>query len=245
MGAQILGQLVGDANSSFWSYWRSRPGVFAVGGMHSPFALADVDAALASGLFREPYVEMWRDGRRLPVTDFTSTRTVARENPGGFADEVKIRALLDGGATMLLHASTVFLSAFLLFLVQPILAKQILPWFGGAAIVWTMCMVFFQLVLLLGYAYAHWLSGRVRGEKQVYVHIALLAASLVGEEAREAPGTLVMRWAIAPPVQLSASASVRPRAASASSAVAAATAVKRILRCTNTAGSSVMTASAM
>ncbi|WP_087885197.1 JmjC domain-containing protein [Streptomyces alboflavus] len=103
MGAQILGQLVGDANSSFWSYWRSRPGVFAVGGMHSPFALADVDAALASGLFREPYVEMWRDGRRLPVTDFTSTRTVARENPGGFADEVKIRALLDGGATMLLR----------------------------------------------------------------------------------------------------------------------------------------------
>src|SRR5512140_3042896 len=56
---------------------------------------------------------------------------------------------------MLLHAATVFLSAFLLFLVQPVLAKQILPWFGGAAIVWTTCMVFFQLVLLLGYAYAH------------------------------------------------------------------------------------------
>src|SRR5260221_386814 len=53
---------------------------------------------------------------------------------------------------MPLHAATVFLSAFLLFLVQPLLAKQILPWFGGAAIVWTLCMVFFQLVLLLGYA---------------------------------------------------------------------------------------------
>ena len=59
---------------------------------------------------------------------------------------------------MLLYAATVFLSAFLLFLVQPLLAKQILPWFGGAAIVWTLCMVFFQLVLLLGYAYAHWLA---------------------------------------------------------------------------------------
>jgi SAM-dependent methyltransferase len=79
---------------------------------------------------------------------------------------------------MLLHASTVFLSAFLLFLVQPILAKQILPWFGGAAIVWTMCMVFFQLVLLLGYAYAHWLTSRVDAKKQAWVHIALLVAGL-------------------------------------------------------------------
>jgi MFS family permease/SAM-dependent methyltransferase len=79
---------------------------------------------------------------------------------------------------MLLHAATVFLSAFLLFLVQPILAKQILPWFGGAAIVWTLCMVFFQLVLLLGYAYAHWLASRVGARKQAWIHIALLVASL-------------------------------------------------------------------
>jgi hypothetical protein len=62
---------------------------------------------------------------------------------------------------MPLHAATIFFSAFLLFLIQPVLAKQILPWFGGAAIVWTTCMVFFQLVLLLGYAYAHALT-RVR-----------------------------------------------------------------------------------
>src|SRR5687768_4248425 len=80
---------------------------------------------------------------------------------------------------MPLHAATIFLSAFLLFLVQPILAKHILPWFGGAAIVWTLCMVFFQLVLLLGYAYAHWLTSRVHASKQAYVHLALLAASLV------------------------------------------------------------------
>src|SRR6476646_3600990 len=80
---------------------------------------------------------------------------------------------------MQLYAATVFLSAFLLFLVQPILAKQILPWFGGAAIVWTLCMVFFQFVLLLGYAYAHWLTSRVAPSRQAWIHVALLAASLV------------------------------------------------------------------
>jgi len=77
-----------------------------------------------------------------------------------------------------MYAATILLSAFLLFLVQPILAKQILPWFGGAASVWTLCMVFFQLVLLLGYAYAHWLAGKMRGARQAWIHIGLLAASL-------------------------------------------------------------------
>ena len=79
---------------------------------------------------------------------------------------------------MLLHAATVFLSAFLLFLVQPVLAKQILPWFGGAAIVWTTCMVFFQLVLLLGYGYSHWIVSRVPPRRQGLVHIGLIALSL-------------------------------------------------------------------
>jgi SAM-dependent methyltransferase len=78
---------------------------------------------------------------------------------------------------MPLHAATIFLSAFLLFLVQPLLAKQILPWFGGAAIVWTLCMVFFQFVLLLGYAYAHWLSHRAPS-RQAWIHVALLVAGL-------------------------------------------------------------------
>ena len=79
---------------------------------------------------------------------------------------------------MPLYAATVFLSAFLLFLVQPILAKQILPWFGGAAIVWTLCMVFFQMVLLMGYAYAHWLASRTAGTRQATIHVVLLVASL-------------------------------------------------------------------
>src|ERR1700760_3851406 len=58
----------------------------------------------------------------------------------------------------LLFAATILLSAFLLFQVQPLIAKLILPWFGGSAAVWTSCMLFFQMALLGGYAYAHWLN---------------------------------------------------------------------------------------
>jgi len=79
---------------------------------------------------------------------------------------------------MFLFAATVFTSAFLLFLVQPIIAKQILPWFGGNASVWTVCMVFFQLVLLGGYAYADALARRLSPRAQAIVHTVLLAASL-------------------------------------------------------------------
>jgi SAM-dependent methyltransferase len=79
---------------------------------------------------------------------------------------------------MLLFAATVFTSAFLLFLVQPIIAKQILPWFGGNASVWTICMVFFQLVLLGGYAYADALARRLAPRTQAIVHTVLLVASL-------------------------------------------------------------------
>ena len=79
---------------------------------------------------------------------------------------------------MILFAATVFTSAFLLFLVQPIIAKQILPWFGGSAAVWTTCMVFFQLVLLAGYAYSDAVSRRLAPRAQAIVHSVLLAASL-------------------------------------------------------------------
>lgn len=66
---------------------------------------------------------------------------------------------------------TIFLSAFLLFQVQPIIARYVLPWFGGSPAVWSACVLFFQAALLLGYLYAHWL-------RRAWVHIALLAASL-------------------------------------------------------------------
>ncbi|MGA8708842.1 MAG: fused MFS/spermidine synthase [Steroidobacteraceae bacterium] len=78
---------------------------------------------------------------------------------------------------MLAPALTILLSSFLLFLVQPIIAKQILPWFGGSAGVWTICLVFFQLVLLLGYSYAHWLTRRRADSRQFALHMLLLLVS--------------------------------------------------------------------
>jgi len=80
---------------------------------------------------------------------------------------------------MLIYALTIFASAFLLFLVQPIMAKQILPWFGGSAAVWTTCLMFFQLVLLAGYAYADWTVRFLKPRPQVILHVALIVISLV------------------------------------------------------------------
>ena len=60
-----------------------------------------------------------------------------------------------------LFAGAIFASAFSLFLVQPLIAKQILPWFGGTAAVWAICMVFFQTTLLAGYAYADLVASRL------------------------------------------------------------------------------------
>src|SRR5215472_16796499 len=75
---------------------------------------------------------------------------------------------------MLAYVLTIFLGAFLLFQIQPLIGKYILPWFGGTAAVWTTCMLFFQLLLLAGYLYSHaYVSGRVPARR--YVHIALLA----------------------------------------------------------------------
>src|SRR5262245_61262357 len=81
-------------------------------------------------------------------------------------------------ALVLPYAATIFLSSFLLFLVQPIIAKQILPWFGGSAGVWTTCLVFFQSVLLAGYAYADWTT-RLGPRRQAALHVGLLVASLL------------------------------------------------------------------
>ncbi|TMH76735.1 MAG: hypothetical protein E6H49_17870 [Betaproteobacteria bacterium] len=75
---------------------------------------------------------------------------------------------------MILYALTIFLSAFLLFQVQPLIAKIILPWFGGSAAVWTVCMLFFQVLLLAGYVYSH-AYVRLRIPARRHVHIALLA----------------------------------------------------------------------
>jgi SAM-dependent methyltransferase len=73
---------------------------------------------------------------------------------------------------------TIFLSAFLLFQVQPIIAKILLPWFGGVAAVWITCMLFFQVVLLAGYIYAHLLISRLKPSLQKSVHTSLIVLSI-------------------------------------------------------------------
>jgi len=78
---------------------------------------------------------------------------------------------------MTLYAVTIFLSAFLLFQVQPLIAKMILPWFGGSAAVWSASLLFFQLLLLAGYAYAHLSIRYLKARPQMIVHAALLAVS--------------------------------------------------------------------
>lgn len=73
---------------------------------------------------------------------------------------------------------TVFLSAFLLFQVQPLISKTILPWFGGSPAVWTTCMLFFQVILSAGYVYAHLLASKLSGRAQGLLHAAVLIAAV-------------------------------------------------------------------
>jgi hypothetical protein len=82
------------------------------------------------------------------------------------------------GFDMPAYALTIFTGAFLLFQVQPVIGKYILPWFGGGPGVWTTCMLFFQVVLLAGYAYAHFSSRLLRPRPQAFLHLLLLAAAL-------------------------------------------------------------------
>ncbi len=89
---------------------------------------------------------------------------------------------------MWLYGITTFLSAFLLFNVQMLLGKFVLPWHGGVPAVWTTCMLFFQSALLFGYGYAHWLAIRPRLTLQRNTHIGLIAVSLVTLAA------LAMAW---------------------------------------------------
>ncbi|XXF77293.1 fused MFS/spermidine synthase [Myxococcaceae bacterium GXIMD 01537] len=76
------------------------------------------------------------------------------------------------------YALTIFTSAFLLFGVQPLVGKYALPWFGGTAGVWAACMLFFQALLLAGYAYAHASATRLTLKRQAQVHLTLLAVTV-------------------------------------------------------------------
>src|SRR5580658_8855175 len=75
------------------------------------------------------------------------------------------------------YGFAIFGSAFLLFEVEPLIAKIILPWFGGSAAVWGAALLFFQIVLLAGYAYAHGIVRYLGPRAQVTSHVALLALS--------------------------------------------------------------------
>lgn len=82
------------------------------------------------------------------------------------------------------YALAIFTSAFLLFGVQPLAGRYALPWFGGTPGVWTACMLFFQAVLLGGYAYAHALASRLTPRTQARVHLGLLVVAVAVLAAR-------------------------------------------------------------
>lgn len=79
---------------------------------------------------------------------------------------------------MITYALCIFLSAFLLFQIQPLISKTLLPWFGGTSSLWTAAMLFFQILLTGGYAYANWLVRLRSTKKQTIIHLALLAVSV-------------------------------------------------------------------
>jgi SAM-dependent methyltransferase len=93
-----------------------------------------------------------------------------------------------------LYGLTIFLSAFLLFVVEPMAAKQLLPTLGGSSAVWTTCLVFFSVMLLLGYLYAHWISTNFPPIRQAVIHISLLTAALLTLGAHVTPGPTAVSY---------------------------------------------------
>jgi hypothetical protein len=77
-----------------------------------------------------------------------------------------------------IYAVTIFISAFLIFQVQPLISKYILPWFGGTPGVWSVCMLFFQVLLFAGYAYAHFTIRHLSPGRQVLLHLALIVLAV-------------------------------------------------------------------
>src|SRR5882724_977800 len=99
-----------------------------------------------------------------PAAGLASTRTRARTEPSVWLIWNLALATL--------------LSAFLLFQVQPLVSKFILPWFGGSPAVWTTCMLFFQCLLFCGYAYAHLSARLLSGRGQAILHVGLIVAAV-------------------------------------------------------------------
>src|SRR3989441_11243809 len=87
-------------------------------------------------------------------------------------DATSARALL-----LATFTAAIFASAALLFMVQPMFTKMVLPRFGGAPSVWSVAIVFFQAALLAGYAYAHWLTRYLAGRSSLVIHLAVMIAA--------------------------------------------------------------------
>ena len=107
----------------------------------------------------------------------TLTAGAAAEIDRAAGEELRVEGL-GRWAGLVQYAVPIFLGAFLLFQVQPMIGRYILPWFGGSPAVWTTCMVFFQVLLLVGYGYAHLSISRLRPRTQGALHAALLLACL-------------------------------------------------------------------
>ncbi len=101
---------------------------------------------------------------------------------------------LPSGPPLWFFGLAIFSGAFLLFQIQPLIGKYILPWFGGGPGVWTTCLLFFQCMLFAGYAYAHWLHRALPVRQQVVVHLVLVVLALCtmpitpAESWKHAPG---------------------------------------------------------
>src|SRR5258708_22582064 len=121
----------------------------------------------------------WRGRRRRINTEGTEAGTQSTQRATEISVGTSAVANRFAGTYSLLLPSTVFLGAFLLFVIEPLFAKLILPRFGGAAAVWAACLVFFQCALLLGYLYADVISRRLTPMRQAQLHIPLLAAALL------------------------------------------------------------------
>src|SRR5260370_37636132 len=123
----------------------------------------------------------------------------AQPNPPGRALRIRLPPVP-------LYAATLFVSALLLFWVQPLIAKMMLPLLGGAPAVWNTAMMFFQLVLLAGYGYAHLLTRTVAANRQAWIHGAVLVAAVaalpfaVGDQVppTDAASPLVALWLVGP-----------------------------------------------
>src|SRR5260370_8929585 len=119
----------------------------------------------------------WRGRRKRINTESTEAGAPSTQRVAEIPVDTSAVAVRFAGAFALLLASTAFLGAFLLFLLEPLFAKLILPRFGGAPSVWAPCLVFFQCALLLGYFYADVTSPRLKPPPHSPLPISLLPLS--------------------------------------------------------------------